>query len=49
MKQKNNLKKTMKFFLSQPEIGITLHKRKVKKKSVETNLKTKILKDKTEN
>jgi hypothetical protein len=33
MKQKNNLKKTMKFFLSQPEIEITPHKRKVKRKA----------------
>jgi hypothetical protein len=39
MKQKNNLKKTMKFFLSQPEIGITLHKRKVKKRDQFKNKK----------
>ena len=41
MKKKNNLKKTMKFFLSQPEIGITLHKRKVKKEKRRDQFKNK--------
>ena len=38
---KKKLKKTMKFFLNQPEIGITLHKRKVKKEKCRDQFKNK--------